>query len=114
MLSSQATVRVRIDDGDVGRAVATLEMLAGSGSTQRLPDPSATWLSVRFDPDRAADVNRALAQAGIFVARLEAGAELETLFLELTGDPGAPTPDLPAPGTASESGESAAPDGGER
>ncbi len=98
LLYSQATVRVRIDDGDVAQAVAALEMLAGPGSTERLPDPPATWLSVRFDPDRAADVNRALAQAGIFAARLEAGADLEALFLELTGDPAAPAPDIPASG----------------
>jgi ABC-2 type transport system ATP-binding protein len=100
LLSSQATVRVRIEEGDLERAVATLEALAGPGSTERLPDPSATWLSIRYDPDRAADVNRALAQAGIFAARLEAGADLEALFLELTGDTPAAsapaTPDIPA------------------
>jgi len=100
LLSSQATVRVRIEEGDLERATATLEALAGPGSTERLPDPSATWLSVRFDPDRASDVNRALAQAGIFAARLEAGADLEALFLELTGDTPelAPAvPDVPIP-----------------
>ncbi len=104
LLSSQATVRVRIDDGDLERATAALEALAGPDSTERLADPSAVWLSVRFDPDRAADVNRALARAGVFAARLEAGAELESLFLELTGDsPAVSTPDDPSatpPGTA--------------
>jgi ABC-2 type transport system ATP-binding protein len=101
LLASQATVRVRIDAGELEGATAALEALAGPGTTTRLPDPSATWLSVRFDPDRAADVNRALARAGIFAARLEAGADLESLFLELTGDPpatGAPdSPALPPP-----------------
>jgi hypothetical protein len=75
-------------------------------------------LRVRFDPDRAADVNRALARVGVFASRLEAGADLEALFLELTGDapaapvtdvPGShvPSPDVPLPGppTASAGGD---------
>jgi ABC-2 type transport system ATP-binding protein len=89
LLASQATVRVRIDAGDMERATAVLEALAGPGTTTRVSELSATWLSVRFDPDRASDVNRALAQAGIFAARLEAGADLEAMFLELTGEPAA-------------------------
>jgi ABC-2 type transport system ATP-binding protein len=111
LLSGQARVRVRIDEADLERAVATLGALAGPGSVERLPEPSATWLSVRFDPDRAAEVNRALAQAGIFAARLEAGADLEALFLELTGDtPGSepPVPDVQLPASP------AAPVGGAR
>jgi ABC-2 type transport system ATP-binding protein len=103
LLASQATVRVRIDDGDIERATAVLEALAGPGTTTRTAEPSATWLSVRFDPDRASDVNRALAQAGIFVARLEAGADLESLFLELTGEPAA--------AVATEAGPPASPTG---
>jgi ABC-2 type transport system ATP-binding protein len=87
LLASQATVRVRIEAADLERATAALEALGGPGAATRVPDPSATWLSVRFDPDRAADVNRVLAQAGIFAARLEAGTDLESLFLELTGEP---------------------------
>jgi len=89
LLASQATVRVRIEAGDLERATAVLEALAGPGTITRVSELSATWLSVRFDPDRASDVNRALAQAGIFAARLEAGADLESLFLELTGEPAA-------------------------
>ena len=44
------------------------------------------WLSVRVEPDRAAEVNRALATAGIYASRLETGSDLESLFLELTAD----------------------------
>jgi len=41
---------------------------------------------VRIAADRAAEVNRALADAGIYAARLEAGSDLEELFLTLTAD----------------------------
>jgi hypothetical protein len=51
-------------------------------------EPSADegWLTVRIAANRAADVNRALADAGIYAARLEAGSDLEELFLALTAD----------------------------
>ena len=47
--------------------------------------PEAGWLAVRIDPDRSAELNRALAGAGVFASRIEGGANLEILFLELTG-----------------------------
>ena len=43
------------------------------------------WLSLRIEPGRAAEVNRALATAGIYASGLETGNDLESLFLELTG-----------------------------
>ena len=46
-------------------------------------------LSIRIDADRAADVNRALAVAGIYASGLETGSDLESLFLALTS--GAPS-----------------------
>jgi len=36
--------------------------------------------------ERAEDVNRALAASGIYASGLEAGSDLEMLFLALTGD----------------------------
>ncbi len=42
------------------------------------------WLTVRIETGRAAEVNRVLARAGIFASGLEAGSDLESLFLELT------------------------------
>ncbi len=36
-------------------------------------------------PGRAAEINRALAEAGIYASGLEPGSDLETLFLEITG-----------------------------
>ena len=43
------------------------------------------WLSVRSTPDRAGEINRALAGAGIWATGLESGNDLEMLFLGLTG-----------------------------
>jgi hypothetical protein len=45
-------------------------------------------LSVQITPDRASEVNRALAQRGVFAAGLASGNDLEELFLTLT-QPGA-------------------------
>ena len=94
LLASQGTVRVRVEPGDVERALAITDGLAGSGATTPMADAGPGWISVQFDPDRSADVNRALAQAGIFAARIEAGADLEALFLELTGEPATASPEL--------------------
>ncbi len=40
---------------------------------------------VRWDPARAAELNRALANAGVYASRIEGGTTLEALFLEVTG-----------------------------
>ena len=41
--------------------------------------------SVLVEPNRAGEVNRLLADAGIYAYGLELGTDLEDLFLELTG-----------------------------
>jgi len=63
--------------------------------------PEAGWLTVRIDPARGAEVNRALVGAGIYAARLETGTTLEGLFLELTGShpDGSDTPPSPTAAT---------------
>ena len=90
LLAGEGSVRVRVAPEEVPRAAATLEALGGSGVAASGAaggvDADDGWLSVRFDPGRAADVNRALAEAGIYASRIEAGTNLEALFLELTGD----------------------------
>ena len=68
--------------------------LAGPGTVRAETGPEAGWLDVRIDPDRAAELNRALAAAGVFASRIEAGTTLEALFLELTGS----SPDVGRPG----------------
>ncbi len=53
-------------------------------SNHRRPAGDGGWLSVRIEPDRAAEVNRALAAGGIYASGIETGSGLESLFLELT------------------------------
>jgi hypothetical protein len=69
--------------------------VAGDGHVQ-VTFPDIAWLVARIAADRAAEVNRALADAGIYASGLEAGSDLESLFLELTAPP--PPPPPPAPG----------------
>jgi len=88
---------------EVDRAVAALAPLGiaarDDGSDDGRPAGPATetgWLVVPIEPARAAEVNRALASAGIFASGLESGSDLESLFLELTSpapqQAGGPTP----------------------
>jgi ABC-2 type transport system ATP-binding protein len=85
LLSSSGIVRVRIDATESIAAVAAVERLTGPGSADRVDEPDGTWLIVRFPPEKAAEVNRVLAAAGIYASRIETGTDLEALFLQLTG-----------------------------
>jgi hypothetical protein len=46
--------------------------------------PAAGWITVRLPSERSAEVNRLLATNGIFATELEAGNDLESVFLALT------------------------------
>jgi len=106
LLSDQGVVRVRVARSEMGAARAALEGLApvddGAAGAPAGGAPTAAaalattalapveteagqWLTVHVEPSRAAEVNRLLAQAGIFASGLESGTDLELLFLELTG-----------------------------
>jgi ABC-2 type transport system ATP-binding protein len=84
LLSAGGMVRVRVDRGDLERALDVLAGLAGpGGATASAAEPG--WISVGIAADRIGEVNRVLAQAGIWATGLESGNDLEQLFLELTG-----------------------------
>ena len=85
LLHSGELVRVRVAPAEVGAAHEVLSALAGPEAV-RIDDPDVAWLSVRLEPSRAADVTRALAERGIYLSGLAAGSDLESIFLELTGD----------------------------
>jgi len=88
LLTTEAVVRVRVGRTEAEPASVALTSI---GATSVIPpagsddDPPEVWLRVQAAPDRAADVNRALAAAGIYASGLESGSDLENLFLELTG-----------------------------
>jgi len=80
LLRGEGAVRVRVAGGQEAAAAAAL---AAVGPTE-LVDAEQTWLEVRVDPARSTDVNRVLAEAGIYAAEVHVGSGLEALFLELT------------------------------
>ena len=87
LLLGESVVRVRVGPDEVGAATTVLSQLSPDGGVTQM-DADAGWLSVRVEPDRAAEINRALATAGIYASRLETGSDLESLFLSLTGGTG--------------------------
>jgi ABC-2 type transport system ATP-binding protein len=87
LLLGEGVVRVRVSPEQVAPARGVLASLVPDGDVAPVPGDDG-WLSVRIAPERAADVNRELASAGIYASGLEAGSDLESLFLELTqGEP---------------------------
>jgi ABC-2 type transport system ATP-binding protein len=83
LLQGQGMVRVRVATSEIDSATRVLEVLA-PGAVSPVAGEEG-WLSVHIQPDRAAEVNRTLAAAGIYAGGLETGSDLESLFLELTG-----------------------------
>jgi ABC-2 type transport system ATP-binding protein len=88
LLRSESVVRVRVGAEEVTAATTILAQLAPEAATPTMTGDG--WLSVHVEPDRAAEVNRVLATAGIFASGLETGSDLESLFLSLTGGPQQP------------------------
>jgi ABC-2 type transport system ATP-binding protein len=85
LLEGEGQVRVRVAPGEVAAAAPAAEALAGAGNVSVQVEPMGAWITVRVAPDRASEVNRALVGAGVYASALEAGTDLESLFLELTG-----------------------------
>jgi ABC-2 type transport system ATP-binding protein len=104
LLRAEGSVRIRVPLDRVSTAGPVLESVAGPGQVTLEHGPEGGWLDVRIDPDRAGELNRALAGVDVYASRIEAGTNLEALFLELTGS----APDL---GTAPASAPPSAPTG---
>jgi ABC-2 type transport system ATP-binding protein len=83
LLEGEGVIRVRVAATELAAARTVLDGLV-PGTTSKL-DAEDGWLSLAIQPDRAAEVNRALATAGIYASGLGTGNDLESLFLELTG-----------------------------
>jgi ABC-2 type transport system ATP-binding protein len=108
LLAMQRCVKVRVRPELVAAALAAL---APEFQAERLTETGRGegWLSVSVEPERAEDVSRKLAGAGIFVSGLEPGTDLEMLFLELTSghavDREGSFVGLPAPGSSGNGGQ---------
>jgi len=84
LLNDEGVVKVRLAAGQTDAAISALAPLVGAD--QITPASSGDgWLVVRIAPQQSGEVNRLLAEAGIYASAITAGSDLEGLFLELTG-----------------------------
>jgi ABC-2 type transport system ATP-binding protein len=85
LLRDAGQVKVRVPVADMARAAAIIRGIAGDKQLFGTDSgPQAGWFQVGLDPARIGEVNRALAEAGVFATGLETGSDLETVFLQLT------------------------------
>jgi ABC-2 type transport system ATP-binding protein len=92
LLNGEGVVRVRVHPGDVGRAAGLLARL-GSPEPVEEGHREAGWLALRTAPDGSEEVNRRLAEGGVYAAELQIGSDLEELFLNLTSGAAQADPD---------------------
>jgi ABC-2 type transport system ATP-binding protein len=90
LLADAGRVRVHVAPQEMQQASEVLRRLAPDRPLYGVDTGEhAGWFTVGVSPDRAADINRALVDAGIYASGLEPGSDLESIFLELTGTGGA-------------------------
>jgi ABC-2 type transport system ATP-binding protein len=85
LLQASGAVRVRVGADEV---VAAMTLLAAMPGTEPAAEGEG-WITVHAQPERAAEINRVLAERGIYASGLETGSSLEAIFLSLTGGPNA-------------------------
>ena len=96
LLEATGHVRVRVRPDEMVAAAPILRALAADRPLYGIDTGAqAGWFTVSVLPSRASEVNRLLADAGIHAMGLEAGNDLEGLFLQLTQ--GTPAATGPAP-----------------
>jgi ABC-2 type transport system ATP-binding protein len=89
LLEDAGRVRVKVELAQMAQAGTILQSLAPDRPLYGIDSgEQAGWFTVNVPPARAAEINQALAQVGIYVSGLEPGSDLETLFLEITGTGG--------------------------
>ena len=86
LLDDAGRVRVRVKPEQMPQAAEILRRLAPDRPLYGVDSGEQQgWFTVNVVPARAAEINQALSEAGIFASGLEPGSDLETLFLEITG-----------------------------
>lgn len=97
LLEDAGRVRVRVPVEQMPQAADILRRLAPDRPLYGIDSgDQAGWFTVNIVAARAAEINRALAEAGIYASGLEPGSDLETLFLEITSA-GSPVMAPPVP-----------------
>jgi ABC-2 type transport system ATP-binding protein len=98
LLEDAGRVRVRVQPEQMPQAAEILRRLAPDRPLYGVDSgEQAGWFTVNVVPARAAEINRALSDAGIYASGLEPGSDLETLFLEITGAGSSPVMAPPVP-----------------
>jgi ABC-type multidrug transport system ATPase subunit len=100
LLSEGGRVRVRVGQSQHQAAMAALQAINAPIDTRPAELANSYWIEIRIEPSRAADVNKLLAEAGIYASAVESGSDLESIFLSLTAAPEAQPagPQAPAVG----------------
>jgi ABC-type multidrug transport system ATPase subunit len=83
LLASEGIVHVRVRPDEVPIAAETLGRLTTPDRVS-VSTVGPGSISIQITPDRAAEVNRALAGAAVYASGISAGNDLEELFLTLT------------------------------
>jgi ABC-2 type transport system ATP-binding protein len=84
LLNEGGRVQVRVMEAELPVAMAALAPLGAPANPRPAETPGAVWIDVRIHPTRAAEVNRLLAQAGVYANTIDPGSDLESIFLALT------------------------------
>lgn len=92
LLQSQGVVRAQVTAAEVPRALAALAPLTSGDAPVASADASG-WISVHVAPDRSSEINRVLANVGVYASGLSSGSDLEALFLSLTEGAASADPD---------------------
>jgi ABC-2 type transport system ATP-binding protein len=92
LLSESGHVRVRVTEAERPAAQEALTAWGAAVSAEPGEVPGSVWLEVRVAPARSAEVNRLLADRGVYASAVTSGSDLESIFLSLT----ATTPQAPA------------------
>jgi ABC-type multidrug transport system ATPase subunit len=85
LLQGEDAIKVRVAVDQVATARELLGRLPNPGAVE-VSDEMPGWLTIRIGAERAGEINQVLAEGGIYASRLEAGSQLEELFLSLTAD----------------------------
>ncbi len=84
LLSEGGRVSAQVSEAELPAAMSALAALAAPISARPSSTSGMATIEVRIPPARAADVNRALAAAGIYASEISSGSDLESVFLSLT------------------------------
>jgi ABC-2 type transport system ATP-binding protein len=88
LLAGGAQVRVRVRPDEVTAALAALAATGAPVEPDVIGGEATGQVTVRVPVERASDVNRLLAEAGIYAAGIESTSDLESVFLTLTAGAG--------------------------